>query len=468
MQLDASSSTSLYQQIYAHFSKGIEKGTYPVGGKLPSIRSLAEDLQCSRNTVEAAYGLLAQEGYVRSKPGSGYLIQDVSFLQPDPSKSKKVKAKVSAKRPKPASSSLYDFTYGNLQTGTFPALTWKNITNDVLMSVDVEAIDAYGDALGEMSLRSEIAWRLSMIRGIACRPEQVVVQCGTQPSLRNLLVLFDPSVDRIAMEEPGYDAVREVMAHSGFPVVQCRVMGGIDDFLDDLEKGAPKLVYVTPSSQFPTTRVLNMEGRTKLIEWAQRTDAYILEDDYCREFRYTERPLPPLHTMAPDRVIYMGTFSKSVSPSLRVNYLVLPEALLSRWKEAFANAYPSVPWLTQTVLARFIGEGHRDRHLRKLQNRNKRKHTALVESLRTYMGDRIEVLENGTGLHVLVKVLDGRSQEELIAAARRCGVLVYDTNRYWNNPTDELASCVLVGFSAIPEEDIEAGVAELTKAWFGE
>lgn len=466
MQLDASSSTSLYQQIYAHFSTGIEDGSYPQGGKLPSIRSLAEELQCSHNTVEAAYKLLAQEGYVRSKPGSGYIIQDVSFLQIGPSKQKK--AKVNARRAKTSRTTRYDFTYGNLQTGTFPALTWRNITNDVLMSVDAEAIDAYGDALGEMSLRSEIAWRLLMIRGITCRPEQVVVQCGTQPSLQNLLLLFNPSVDRIAMEEPGYDAVREVMTHSGFPVVQCRVMSGEEAFLDDLEKGAPKLVYVTPSSQFPTTRILNMEGRTKLIEWAQRTDAYILEDDYCREFRYTERALPPLHTMAPDRVIYMGTFSKSVSPSLRVNYLVLPEALLVRWKEVFANAYPSVPWITQTVLARFISEGHRDRHLRKLQNRNKRKHAILVEALRTQMGHRVEVLENGTGLHVLVNVLDGRSQEELIGAARRYGVLVYDTNRYWSNPDNELNGCVLVGFSAIPEEDIEAGVAALAKAWFGE
>lgn len=466
MQLDANSSVPLYQQIYQRFSEGIQGGIYPAKAKLPSIRSLAEELKCSHNTVETAYRMLAQEGYVQSKPGSGYVIQDIDFLHTGPRGSSQAKRS-------PRSSGLsckvrYDFTYGNLQAGTFPALTWKAITDDVLLSSNIEAIDTYGDPLGEMSLRAEIAWRLSMVRGISCKPEQVVVQCGTQPSIKNLLTLFDPQTDCIAMEEPGYDAVREVMTHSRFPIAHCRVTEGFKSFIADLEQSNSKLVYVTPSSQFPTTRILDMEGRRCLIDWAHRNDAYILEDDYCREFRYAERALAPLHTLAPDRVIYMGTFSKSISPSLRVNYLVLPEVLLTRWKKTFANAYPEVPWITQVVLARFLSEGHRDRHLRKQQNRNKRKYTLLVDALRTHMGEKAEVLENGTGLHVLVNVVDGRSQEELIGLARAYGVLVYDTNRYWSKPDHELKSCVLVGFSAIPEKDIVAGVEALAKAWFSE
>ncbi len=466
MHLDESSPIPFYQQIYEHFHKGIQKGIYPAQSKLPSIRGLAEELRCSRNTVEAAYQMLVQEGFVQGKPGLGYIIQEVDLLHEDSASVRE--GKPSFQLVKAEGKARYDFTYGNLQPGTFPSFTWRTITDDVLLSTSSDAIDSYGDALGEMSLRSEIAWRLSMVRGIACRPEQVVVQCGTQPSIQNLLMLFDPQTDHIAMENPGYDAVREIMVRSRFPVQYCSVMNGSDSFMADLEKGNSKLVYVTPSSQFPTTRILRLDGRKRLIAWAERVDAYILEDDYCREFRYHERSLPPLHTMAPHRVIYMGTFSKSVSPALRVNYLVLPDALLERWKEVFSEAYPAVPWITQAVLARFMSEGHRDRHLRKQQTNNKRKYTALVEALRSNMGDRVEVLENGSGLHVLVNVLDGRSQEELIAAALEHDVRVYDTNRYWSGHNSDLPSCVLVGFSSIVEKDIVPGVQALTRAWFGE
>ena len=465
MHFDESSPLPYYQQIYEHFHKGIEKGAYPVRGKLPSIRGLAEELRCSRNTVEAAYQMLVQEGYVASRPGSGYVIQDISFLHADPEKPADTKR--SAGFAAPERKARYDFTYGNLQAGTFPSLTWRTLTDDVLMSVGVEAIDAYGNASGEPALRSEIAWRLSMTRGISCKPEQVIIQGGTQASLQNLLMLFNPETDQIAMEDPGYDAVRKVMERTRFSIKYCDVVEGIDSFLTELEASRAKLIYVTPSSQFPTARVMELEGRQRLVRWAQNADAYILEDDYCREFRYHERALPPLHSMAPERVIYMGTFSKSVSPSLRINYLVLPEAMLERWNETFDQAYPAVPWLTQTVLARFLSEGHRDRHLRKQQNRNKRKHLALVEALREHMGERIELLENGTGLHVLVNVLDGRTQEELIAAALEHDVRVYDTNRYWMRKAHPLAGCVLVGFSAIPEEDIVPGVKALARAWFG-
>lgn len=212
---------------------------------------------------------------------------------------------------------------------------------------------------------------------------------------------------------------------------------------------------------------MSIEVRERLIDWAIRSNAYILEDDYCREFRYHDKALPPLLSMNSDRVIYMGTFSKSISPALRINYLVMPPALVERWKQTFEGSYPAVPWISQAVLTRFLRDGHRDRHLRKQQTRNKRKYETLVAALDECMGDKVEVLKNGTGLHVLVNVLDGRHQEDLIAQALSHGIRVYDTNRYWKSSDHTLASCVLVGFSAIPEEDIRPGIEALTKAWFG-
>lgn len=467
MHLDEASQTPYYQQIYQHFHEGIEAGTYPAGGKLPSIRGLASELHCSRNTVEAAYQMLVEEGYVASKPGSGYVIQEITFMEIGVSDFRIIRNS-EAVQPNTQAAVRYDFTYGNLQAGTFPALTWRSITDDILASVESRPIDTYTNPLGERELREEIAWRLSMTRSVHCKADQIVLNCGTQPSVNDLLALFDPDTDSIAIEEPGYDAVRNVIERHRFRIHYCNVLYELGDFVEEIERCNPKLVYVTPSSQFPTTRVMGIEMRQRIIEWARCNDAYILEDDYCREFRYHDRALPPLHSMDPDRVIYMGTFSKSISPALRINYLVLPPKLLEKWKRVYAEAYPPVPWLSQAVLTRFLKDGHRDRHLRKQQTRNKRKYDELVSALHAYMGDKVDILENGTGLHVLVNVPGGRCQKELIEQALEHDVRVYDTNRYWKSEDHPLRGCVLVGFSAIPEEDIVPGVKALAQAWFGE
>ena len=192
-------------------------------------------------------------------------------------------------------------------------------------------------------------------------------------------------------------------------------------FLSDLESSGARLAYLTPSSQFPTCRIMPTDVRERVLAWAEAADAYILEDDYCRDFRYRERSLAPLVSMdARGRVIYMGTFSKSLSPALRMNYLVLPTPLLKRWREAFASSYSPGAWLNQQVLARFMTDGSWDRHLRRVQTRNRRKYDALTAALREYMGDKVDVLECGTGLHLLVRVRDGRSQDEA-RGRRRCG-----------------------------------------------
>ena len=184
--------------------------------------------------------------------------------------------------------------------------------------------------------------------------------------------------------------------------------------------------------------------------------------------RYRERSLPPLASMDErGRVIYMGTFSKSLSPALRINYLVLPEPLLAQWREAFAASYSPVPWLNQKVLARFMTDGSWDRHVRRVQAKNRRKYTALLAALEETMGDKIEVMENGTGLHLLVRVPDGRGQDELIAQAAAADVAVYPTGKYWAAADHHPDSVVLIGFSSIAEADIRPGIEALARAWFG-
>lgn len=294
------------------------------------------------------------------------------------------------------------------------------------------------------------------------------MQGGTQTSVQNLLTLFDAARDTVAMEDPGYDGVRSVIERARFAIKPCRVTDDVRVFLSDLESSGARLAYLTPSSQFPTCRIMPTDVRERVLAWAEDADAYILEDDYCRDFRYRERSLAPLASMdARGRVIYMSTFSKSLSPALRMNYLVLPTPLLKRWREAFASSYSPVPWLNQQVLARFMTDGSWDRHLRRVQTRNRRKYDALTAALREYMGGKVDVLECGTGLHLLVRVRDGRSQDELVAAAAAADVAVYPTKKYWANPACATEGVVLVGFSSIAEVDIRPGIAALARAWFG-
>lgn len=467
MHLDETDPNPLYQQIFDQVRQGIERGDYPAGTKLPSIRGLADTLQCARNTVDAAYSMLVSEGFAVSRPGSGYIVSNVELLHGDPRPSAQAGGRGKAEALLGATGApRFDFTYGDLEPGTFPAAAWRSISDDILMSVENAACNTYGNPLGEEALRDQIAWRLATQRSMDCDRSSIVIQAGTADSVANLLALFDRTGDVVAMEEPGYSGVRAAVARAGFTAAPCRIAGGYEHFMDDLEESGAKLVYVTPSSQFPTCSVMPVKLRAQLIAWAEANDAYILEDDYCRDFRYRERPLLPLQSMDRcSRVIYMGTFSKSLSPALRVNYLVLPPALLARWKEVFADSYPTVPWLSQAVLARFMADGSWDRHLRRLQARNRRKHEALVGALDRMPPGAVDVLENGTGLHLLVSVKDARSQEELITTAAAAGVQVYGTRQYWmGKPQNDN---ILVGFSAIAPENIEPGIEALTRAWFG-
>ncbi len=465
MLLDDRLPTPLYQQLFDQLRRGIEEGDHPEGSRLPPIRSLAANLGCARNTVESAYGLLVQEGYVKSRPGSGYIVQNVAFLQADADHSQ---APGEGLLGADEDRVRYDFTYGNLEPGTFPAAAWRAITDDILLSVESTGCDAYNDPFGEESLRSAIAWRLATQRGIDCTPSQIIIQGGTQTSVQNLLALFDGSRDAVAMEDPGYDGVRTVIERARFTLAPCRVGAGAEVFRADLEASGARLAYLTPSSQFPTCRVMPIDSREAVLRWAERTGAYLLEDDYCRDFRYRERSLAPLASMdRRGRVIYMGTFSKSLSPALRINYLVLPEPLRDRWREAFANSYSPVPWLNQRVLARFMTDGSWDRHLRRVQAKNRRKYETLTRVIRETMGNDVEMLENGTGLHLLVRVRDGRGQDTLVRQARAADVAVYPTKKYWLDPAGHVSSTVLVGFSSIAEDDIEPGIRALAGAWFG-
>jgi GntR family transcriptional regulator/MocR family aminotransferase len=485
--LKHASTTPLYQQIYEQIRDHIMNGTYRVGTKLPAIRRLADDLEVSRNTIEAAYLQLSQEGYVTSRAGSGFVVEALDLISDNAHARQKEISRAFIERLRQTSlwnevddeteagevadpsqvPTEYDFTYGNLQNGSFPSQIWRRLTNEILSSNDVRRASIYADRLGEPGLREQIARTIHANSGVNCHPAQVVMQPGTQAALHNLLTLFDPLRDIIAMEEPGYDGARSVFENARFRVFPVPVYRGNDAFIDGLHNSHARLAYVTPSNQFPTGKVLQMNSRQRLLKWASAENVYLIEDDYCREFRYKTRPLPSLQSLDQDeRVIYMGPFSKALSPALRMSYLVLPPDLLFQWNKLFESRYPEVPWLSQAVLQSYMEKGYWSKHLRKTQARNKRKYQTLIGALQKHLGDRVDIMENGSGLHLLVGVLNGRHQSELIEMAQRAGVRIYGTNRYWMSSGHPMQNYILVGFSAIPENRIEAGIERLAHAWF--
>ena len=501
ISVDPESKKALYLQIYEAIKSDITEGALKTGDKLMPIRKLAESLNVSRNTVENAYAQLLAEGYVISRSGSGYVVCDVDFTPISEASAEKDRAATGGGRARACTPAAigrvspalaeepcagqsntphapaieFDFTYGDRPRGSFPEVAWRKLTGDALFSVDSRA-NAYGDALGEMELRREIARRIHATRGVNCEPEQVVLQAGTQAALGNLLDLFDPMRDGIAMENPGYDGATAVFRNRGFRITPLPLSVHLGDeaqaaYIRVLRASGAKLAFCTPSNQFPLGMTMPLSMRVQLIEWAAERDGYILEDDYCREFRYTERPIPSLQSLdTRDRVVYMGTLSKVLSPALRMSYVVLPPQLLDRWREKFARHYCPVPWLSQKVLYLFMSEGYWDRYTRATMTAYRKRRDTLMECLQREMGDAIEIFGGTAGLHLLVATCDGRGEGELLTAAETSGVRVYPTSGYWlpRHETDPCGRCVLVGFSSIEPELIPEGVHRLAQAWFPE
>lgn len=474
--LDQSSEVPLYQQIYQQVRDNIANGVLTEGDRLPSIRRLSKEQGISHITVEQAYLQLTVEGFVRSVPRSGYIVNhlDAQFLNLPRADHARAIEEIAQERNKDAffaendhgGSAHFDFSYANLQPDSFPTKIWRQLVNDVLYAnFQPEcARYQYTDETGTLS--RELAVYLQQARAVNCVPEQIVPQAGTPEALITLLQLFDPRCDIIGMEEPGYATVQEVAARMGFSLVPLPVGRGHKAFLDAVERTSPKIVFTTPSHQFPTGHVLTMDARTRLLKWANAANSYIIEDDSCNEYRYETKPIPSLQSLdAFSRVIYLGNFSKALSPSMRIAYLVLPPDLLRKYLELFNYAHPSVPWLEQETLARFIGEGHWERHIRRMATDNHKRHDVLLACLHQEMGKGITLTGDEAGMHLFAQIHNGMTQDELIQTARNHDVNVYGTKRFWfSQPAPE--NCVIIGYSSISIEDIPAGVAAIKKAWF--
>lgn len=472
-KIDRTSRTPAYRQLYFQISKAIEREKIPAGAMLPKIRELSAKLGIARNTVEAAYKQLALEGYAKGYRGVGYIVEKLDLSIFDKDRENKgdialVEASESSRNVFPLGSKCgceYDFAYGNKDLGAIPMEIMRTMADKAFRSNNAKFASLYMDPFGLYDLRKRIARHVYKNRDIRCVPEQIIIQSGTQAAIRKIASMFNEEGSRVAIENPGYNISREAFMEEGYAIDPLSMYKDEDSVIEELWRSNAKLAVVTPSNQFPLGFVMPLSMRLKLIDWARKNDSYIVEDDYCCEFRYESSPSPALRAIDKDNTIYLGTMSKILTPALRVSYIILPVRLLKRWNKRHPHDLCTVPWLEQEMLQLLLASDVWERYERSTVNTYRKRHDALVRSLKKEMGDRCEVLDEGAGLHVLVLDTYGRDQKTLINLAVQKGVRVYPTEQYWVTDSHPLNNAVLVGFSKIEEAKIPKGICQLAKAW---
>lgn len=461
-----------YIQLYSQLRDHIRSGMIRNGTKLPSIRSLQAQLNCSKTPIETAYQMLVAEGYVVSKPRSGlYAVAPheaagSNMLAGEDRMKQQSASPPLRDTPAPPHQIRIDFDPAAVDRDAFPVRAWKKALHDTLEG-RVDSYCGYGDLQGEYALRSVLTDYVRHARGVECTPEQIVISVGIASSIRILTALLD-HIRSVAMEEPGFRKVREQFLYEGLNIAPIPV-GEKGISVEQVKSSGAEAVYVTPSHQFPTGGVMPYAERVSLLEWADTTASYIIEDDYDGEFRYHGRPIPSLHSLdRHGRVIYIGTFSKAFTPALRMNYMVLPKQLSSRL-QSIGHLLLVPSRIDQLAMGTFIEQGHWYRHIRRMRNVYRRKHHRLIELLGEHFGDRVSITGHSAGLHIQAEVRTERSAAELLELAAKAGVRLYDFEQMWMTDREhrEKRSIVYFGFAGISETDMEEGVKLLYEAWRG-
>lgn len=446
--LDPSSPVPLYEQLYQSLAAEMRGGTLPAGTRLPGKRSLAAELSVSVNTVDTAYQLLAAEGYLESRARSGFYVQEYLALPARTSAAPPPQTPAARTEAPSGPPVRYNFSTSSVDTALFPFRTWGRLQKELLYSAP-ELLD-HGDAQGDANLREALAAYLEEYRGVRCGPHQIVVGAG----LEYLLSLVAPLLrGPAAVEDPGYPRARRVLENSG---VTCRCLpvdeGGLS--VQALAASDAALCYVTPSHQFPTGVTMPAGRRADLLRWAAaHPGRYIIEDDYDSEFRFDLRPLPSLQGMAgaDGRVIYLSTCSRSLAPSIRIAYMVLPEHLLPAWRSTYALYSSTVSRFEQQTLARFLREGYFTRHLARERVAYKERRDVLADALtRAFAPGSIRLSGLHTGLHLLLTLADAPDDTALAAAARAAGIRAAPLSAYYSDPALCPPGTLVLGYGALP------------------
>ncbi|MBW3670207.1 MAG: PLP-dependent aminotransferase family protein [Acidobacteria bacterium] len=451
--------------------KAILGGQIRPSTRLPSSRDLARQCAVSRNTVLEVYAQLTAEGYLRGQTGAGTFVTDAL---PDEmlhvARSQDTTLRLSSQGYRfaggstdPSSGRPGPFRPGVPAIDHFPLRAWSRLVSSLWRNSAIDVLGYDGDA-GFGPLRDAIAAYVSSNRGVTCDPSQVIVVAGSQQALDlTARILVEPG-DGVWIEDPVYAGARKTFASAGarlLPVPVDEDGMRVTEMSD--HAGAGRIAYVTPSHQYPLGSTLSLERRLHLLGWAARTNGWIVEDDYDSEFRYGSRPLPALQGMDQSRrVIYVGTFSKILLPSIRIGYVIAPEPLIGAYSTARALSGRGSSVIEQAALAEFIGRGHLDRHLRRMRTLYAQRQGRLIELLRMEASDVIEAGPSEAGMHLIAWLPDGVSDGRVHEIALASGVEAPPLSSYMIGPMSRGA--LLLGYGAVEEEEMPAAVRVLAAA----
>ena len=461
--IDTASKIPVYTQIYRYIRNEIENGRLACKDRLPSTRALSSHLLVSRNTIDMAYGQLVDEGYIESIPKRGYFVCDISTNLKPIGPYEKQPAPAAAPKP------VYDFEFSpyGVDLENFPYGTWRKTMRDILYDERNTHLFESGHRQGDLDFREAIAAYLHQSRGVVCTPKQIIVGAGVDYLLLLLAQILGPATI-FAMENPSYMQAWRILTHLGFNV--CPI--GLDKYgmdMHGLTASPANVAYITPSHHFPMGIVMPIGRRQEILAWAAaREDRYIIEDDYDSEFRYKGRPIPSLQGIdTRQKVIYLGTFSKAIAPSMRISYLVLPPRLLDIYREHYSFYSNTVPRTEQKQMTEFIRQGPFERHLTRMRMSYKNKRDYILKALEPYRRF-IAISGENSGLHLLIRFLDGRSEAQLLWQARQCRLRLFGLSEYMSAPlkAPDTGATLILGYASLTSRQLKDGMARFIKCFF--
>ena len=473
---DRSGRSSSARHIYEALKAQIDEGVYGAGARLPSTRALASELGASRTTVTAAYEQLVAEGFIETRQGRRAQVATTLVSPPRSRGENRRRANVARLSaygreamtfpapPVELGRLQVDFRSGDISPSDFPMRGWRRALTAAFKHRPRSF--RYGDPCGSLELRSALQTYLWRARGLRCEIDRIIVVNGSQQGLDLCARLLLNPGDRFAIENPCYLAARQAFEAAGAAAVLVPVdHEGMQAARLGRSKDA-RLCYVTPSHQYPLGSILSAPRRQQLLAWAQRTGAYVIEDDYDAEYRYDVRPIRPLQALDHDaNVIYLGTFSKTLSPLLRLGYLVVPSALVDAFSAAKRLADRHSPTAAQLALAELIRSGAYERHVRKARRRNAERRAALLDALAKSFGAAVTVEGSNAGLHVVVwfNHIAGEKEHMIAERVRRAGVGIHPISSLYADAggRGRRRTGLVMGYAALDERSIRRGVALL-------
>ncbi|WP_096437214.1 PLP-dependent aminotransferase family protein [Alteribacter populi] len=455
-------SKHIYQQIYEELKKSILERKITVNEKLPSKRNLAEQLNVSVNSVSNAYEQLLAEGYIYTIERKGYFVENITQYI-DQHEARAVNFPIDLKEQHHDKGGWLSLSHMTSDISMFPFKKWLKCQNEAIKNHRQE-LSEITSPQGPYIVRKTISRMIALTRGVKCEPEQIIIGGGTQPLVRQFMTLLKGNT-KVAIENPGYSRIHALLKSMKFDVAPINLdKKGID--MKEIESINPKILFITPSHQFPTGIIMPISRRIELLNWAAHSnDRYIVEDDYDSEFKYGTDNIPSLQSLdRHHRVIYTGTFSKTLLPSFRISYIVLPPKLLREYRNFYSNWIQGSNSFSLFTLHYFIESGEYERHIKRMNHHYEMKRKLLIKQLQATFKDDIEIKNVPAGLHFLAHFKKNKRYEDINEKAKQEKLEIYSIERFnldSKYKKDETSISLVMGFATIKTEEIPEAVNRL-------